>query len=94
MEILGYIALLLLIFFVAIAVYYSFVAHHNTISTGSEGIVGQKARTMTKINKDGGKVFLKGEIWEAISNKEIKKGKNVIIVEFLDELTLKVKEAK
>lgn len=60
--------------------------------TGKEGLIGKTGKAYTKIGKKG-KVFIHGELWNAESDKEIKKGKEVEVVEIEGlKLTVKQKE--
>lgn len=47
--------------------------------TGSEGLVGMEGRASTEITKDGGMVFVRGEIWSAWSDEPISKGGGVVV---------------
>jgi len=92
MGLLTGIAILILIVLISIIVYYVILAHFQQVETGKEGLIGVKGVAITTIDKDNGKVFLKGEYWNAISNKKIAKGKKIVVINVLDDLTLKVKE--
>lgn len=58
--------------------------------SGTEGLLGKRGKAITKITKEGGKVFIEGEIWQAISEEEIEEGKEVEVLE-KKGFTLKVK---
>lgn len=58
--------------------------------TGREGMLGKSAMTMSDINKDGGRVFVEGESWSAVSDKLIPQGRPAEIVS-IKGLTLRVK---
>ncbi len=58
--------------------------------TGMEGLIGEKARAVTAISSSAGKVFLKGEIWEARCSGEIAEGSIVVIEALEDNLVLLV----
>lgn len=66
--------------------------HRKKAISGKEGLIGQEAEAIANINDKEGKVFIHGEIWKAISDEPIKKGKKVTVVE-IKGLVLKVKEA-
>lgn len=55
--------------------------YRKKVSTGKEGLIGQTATAITKIEKEG-KVFLHGEIWNAenTTNEIIKKNQEVVVV--------------
>jgi membrane-bound serine protease (ClpP class) len=61
--------------------------------TGYEELIGEEGVAMVDFEKGKGKVFIKGEIWNAVSEDEIKKD-DTVIVEQVKGLTLYVKKAK
>lgn len=63
---------LLFLFFL----YISLKAHTHKVSTGYEGLVGEEGEAITDISPKG-KVFIKGEIWDAHSSENIPKGARV-----------------
>ncbi len=67
--------------------------HRRKPVSGKEGIVGEKGIARSDIDKDGGIVFVHGEIWKAISNEKIKKGEEVIVKK-IDGLKLIVEKIK
>jgi len=56
---------------------------------GRESMLGITTRALSEINAHGGKVFIEGEYWSAISETPIAEGQVVEIME-IDGLTLKV----
>ena len=86
------IVLIIIVFLAAIAVYISIMAHLEQVATGPEGLVNSIGRARTKINPQGGQVFLKGELWKAVSSKNINKGVRVRVKAILDEMRLDVEE--
>ncbi len=58
--------------------------------SGTEGLIGKKGKALTKITKEGGRVFVEGEIWQATSDEEIPEGAKVEVIEKTG-FTLKVK---
>ena len=60
-------------------------------TTGKEGLTGAIGKAVSDISSIEGKVFVRGEYWNAISDKKIKKDTKVEIVE-VDGLTIKVKK--
>ncbi len=78
------------VFFLTVA-YLGFKAQKKKKLTGKEGMIGKTGIAETDISKDGGKVFVEGEIWNAYSDENIKKGEKVTI-EKVEGLTLKVKK--
>ncbi len=59
--------------------------------TGIESMIGERGIAKTEINKRRGKVFIHGEIWDAYSEEDIKKGEEVEVVA-VEGLKLKVKK--
>ena len=49
--------------------------------TGIEAMVGKQAEVVDKVDKNGGRVFVDGEYWNAISDEPISKGEFCEIVE-------------
>jgi membrane-bound serine protease (ClpP class) len=60
-------------------------------TTGKEGLTGAIGKTVSKINPKGGKVFVRGEYWNAVSDKKIKKDTEVEVLE-VNGLKIKVKK--
>jgi len=58
--------------------------------TGKEGMVDEEGKTVTDIYETG-KVFIKGEYWNASSDKPVEKGRRVRIVK-VEGLLIKVEE--
>ena len=58
--------------------------------TGKEGMLGEEGRSVTDIFENG-KVFIKGEYWNASSDKPVEKGKRVRIAK-VEGLKIKVEE--
>lgn len=58
--------------------------------TGREGMLGRTAEVVSPLGLGGGKVFVEGELWNAVSDSPIEPGRPVEIVA-VDGLTLKVK---
>lgn len=59
--------------------------------TGYEELIGEEGVAMVDFEKGKGKVFIKGEIWNAVSEDDIKKD-DTVIVEQVKGLTLYVKK--
>ena len=65
--------------------------HRKKATTGRSGMLGEKGLVFTALNPEG-KVKIHGEFWKALSDKPIKKGQRVEVLEVDQEsLTLKVK---
>ncbi len=84
------IALFSAAFFLTIA-YLGVKAQLKKPITGIEGMIGERGIAKTHINKKGGKVFIHGEIWDAYSDEDIKKGEEVEVVD-VEGLKLKVRK--
>ncbi|MFY9562572.1 MAG: nodulation protein NfeD [Terriglobales bacterium] len=63
-------------------------ARRNKVVTGSEGLIGETGLAQTTLSPQG-KVFVHGEIWDAISSVSIPAGERVIVRK-VDGLTLQV----
>jgi membrane-bound serine protease (ClpP class) len=61
--------------------------------TGYEELIGEEGTALTDFENGKGKVFIKGEIWNAVSEDNIKKD-DTVIVEQVKGLTLYVRKAK
>jgi membrane-bound serine protease (ClpP class) len=75
----------------AITVFLMTVALHarrNKITTGIEGLIGEVAIAQTPLAPSG-KVFVHGEIWDAVATTNIPAGDRVIVHK-VDGLQLKV----
>lgn len=59
-------------------------------TTGREGMMGKTAPAQTRIDAGGGKVFIEGEIWNAVSATPVEPGQ-MIEVTGMNGLTLQVK---
>ena len=66
-------------------------AHLRKPSTGKEGIIGERGVAKTPIDSEGGRVYVHGEWWDAVSDSPIKEGTKVKVVES-DNLLIKVKK--
>lgn len=75
-------------FFLAYKVYKAI--QHRT-ETGKEGLIGETGVAKTIITPTEGKVFVHGEWWNAIADREIAQGTKVIVESF-DKFVLKVKK--
>ena len=58
--------------------------------SGKEGLIGERGRARTKIDRDGGWVFVHGELWKAVSEEDIEAGEKIEVLD-VDGLVLKVK---
>jgi membrane-bound serine protease (ClpP class) len=69
-----------------------FRAHRRKPTTGREGMIGEITVAETNLNPTG-KVFAHGELWSAVCDGKIKKGKRVRVVG-IEGMTLKVEEVE
>jgi len=54
-------------------------AHKRTTRTGIEGLLGATGLARTPVSPRGGRVFVHGEIWHAVSRAPIKKGQKITV---------------
>jgi membrane-bound serine protease (ClpP class) len=81
------------VFFFLVAGRLGLKAQKRKKMTGYEELIGEEGVAMVDFERGKGKVFIKGEIWNAVSEDEIKKD-DAVIVEQVKGLTLYVKKAK
>jgi membrane-bound serine protease (ClpP class) len=81
------------VFFFLVAGRLGLKAQKRKKMTGYEELIGEEGTALTDFEKGKGKVFIKGEIWNAVSEDEIKKD-DAVIVEQVKGLTLYVRRAK
>ena len=60
------------------------------VKTGAEAMIGKDVTALTPIDSRGGKIFVEGEYWNAISDRDIEKG-DVVEIAGVQGLTAKVK---
>ncbi|MGH8023130.1 MAG: NfeD family protein, partial [Limisphaerales bacterium] len=65
-------------------------AQYLPIRAGSEAMIGKTVRARSHIDAAGGKVFIEGELWNAVSDIAVEAGQNVEVTG-REGLTLKVK---
>jgi membrane-bound serine protease (ClpP class) len=63
-------------------------ARRNKLVSGSQGLIGETALAQTPLSPRG-KVFVHGEIWDAVSSSEISAGQTVVVTK-IDGLVLQV----
>ena len=69
------------------AAFFSFVAGKGLAAqrlpsrVGKEGMIGQKIDAVTAIDQNGGKVFIEGEYWDALSDVSVQKGQLVEVTQ-------------
>jgi membrane-bound serine protease (ClpP class) len=78
------------------ALFFAFVlakglrAQRLPIKAGKETLLGKTVAASTQIDSTGGKVFVEGEYWNAVSDTPVEQGQPVEVAAVLG-LTLKVK---
>lgn len=60
------------------------------VRTGKEAMIGKVAPALARIDGQGGKIFVEGEYWNAVSDTPVEPGQTVQIID-ISGLTLKVK---
>lgn len=63
-------------------------ARRNKVETGAEGMIGQLGQAVTELSP-GGKVFVHGEYWDAVSSRPAPAGARVKVTA-IDKLKLTV----
>jgi len=63
-------------------------ARRNKITTGEQGLIGEVGITQTPLTP-AGKIFVHGELWDAVSSANIPAGERVVVRQ-VDGLTLQV----
>ena len=59
-------------------------SQRKPVTTGSEALAGMMGKARTAVDEQGGKVFVNGEWWEAVSTVPIAAGSRVRIIEAKD----------
>jgi membrane-bound serine protease (ClpP class) len=81
------------VFFFLVAGRLGLKAQKRKKMTGYEELIGEEGTALTNFEKGKGKVFIKGEIWNAVSEDDIRKD-DTVVVEQVKGLTLYVRKAK
>lgn len=69
-----------------------FLSHKKKVVSGKEGMIGEKGHAYTNLlPREEGKVFVHGEIWNALANDSIKKDEKVVVTR-VDGITLHVRK--
>ncbi len=66
--------------FFGLVAYLAIKAYRRKPSTGTEGIVGEIGVAKSPVSAEGGRVFIHGEWWDAISDEPIPEGAKVKVV--------------
>ena len=78
-----------IIFFVGV-LSYAVKAQFSKVKTGREGLIGEIGSARTDISPTG-KVFVHGELWDAVSDTPVRAGERVRVIA-LDGMVVKVKK--
>jgi membrane-bound serine protease (ClpP class) len=65
-------------------------AQQLPVKSGAETMIGKTVRASTPIDPQGGRVFVEGESWNAVSDRPVEKGE-VVEIAAVEGLTLKLK---
>jgi len=79
--------------FFALCIWLTVKAYKRKPATGDLGIVSERGVAKTRIDKDGGKVYVHGEWWNAVSDTPIEEGEKVEVIEGKN-LLIKVKKVE
>ena len=85
-------ATIITVLFFAFAVGAGLRAQAGGVRAGPETMVGETADALTDVGPQGGKVFIEGETWNAVSDAPVKKGQTVKVAA-ISGLTLHVNPA-
>jgi membrane-bound serine protease (ClpP class) len=75
------ITIILCLGFLGLIIYFGMKAQFVKVSTGEKGMIGEIGKTTSRVDDNGGWIFIHGENWRAFSRKPIKKGQKVIVSE-------------
>jgi len=76
---------------IVLLLFFAVKALGNPVSTGAEGMIGQKGTVRTAIAPPGrGKVFVFGELWEAESSVPLEAGSDIVVTAVKDGMVLVV----
>jgi membrane-bound serine protease (ClpP class) len=79
--------------FFVLCIWLTVKAYKRKPETGDLGIVSERGVAKTRIDKDGGKVYVHGEWWNAVSDSPIEEGEKVEVIEGKN-LLIKVKKVE
>jgi membrane-bound serine protease (ClpP class) len=71
--------------------YYVIRAQRGKVETGIEGMIGQKGEARSEVNSGGGKVFVRGELWNALSAEPIPERSKITVLK-VEGLVVHVKK--
>ena len=62
---------------------------YDVVRVGKEGLVGEIGVTRTPLSPEG-KVFVHGELWDAVADQDIPSGTRVKVIEVFQNLRIRV----
>jgi membrane-bound serine protease (ClpP class) len=60
--------------------YYVIRAQRGKVETGVEGMIGQRGEARSDVNSEGGKVFVRGELWNAVAAEPIPERSKITVL--------------
>ncbi len=60
--------------------YYVIRAQRGKVETGVEGMIGQRGEARSEVNAEGGKVFVRGELWNAVAAEPIPERSKITVL--------------
>ncbi|MEO0123652.1 MAG: nodulation protein NfeD [candidate division WOR-3 bacterium] len=85
------VVVIIIVIFVGILLFMGIKAQFRRPSAGKEGLVGEIGIARTDIDEKGGTAFVHGEWWNAVSDKPIKRGAKIRVLNS-EGMVLKVEE--
>jgi membrane-bound serine protease (ClpP class) len=85
------VVVIIILVFVGLLLFLGIKAQFRRPSAGKEGLVGETGIARTDIDNKGGTVFIHGEWWNAVSDKPIKKGAKIRVINS-EGMVLRVEE--
>ena len=85
------VVVIIIVIFVGLLLFLGIKAQFRKPSAGKEGLVGETGIARTDIDDKGGTAFVHGEWWNAVSEKPIKRGAKIRVIDS-EGMVLKVEE--
>jgi len=85
------VVVIIIVIFVGLLLFLGIKAQFRKPSAGKEGLVGETGIARTDIDDKGGTAFVHGEWWNAVSEKPIKRGAKIRVIDS-EGMILKVEE--
>uniref|UniRef100_A0A7C6EJK2 Nodulation protein NfeD n=1 Tax=candidate division WOR-3 bacterium TaxID=2052148 RepID=A0A7C6EJK2_UNCW3 len=85
------VVVIIIVIFVGLLIFLGIKAQFRKPSAGKEGLVGERGIARTDIDDKGGTAFVHGEWWNAVSEKPIKRGAKIRVIDS-EGMILKVEE--